>query len=54
MKRLLSSRFEMLDKLCATYYQFDGMSNQREKIYLEVEKIINGMKSDKALIAGLE
>lgn len=54
VKRLLSSRFEMLDKLCATYYQFDGMSNQREKIYLEVEKIINGMKSDKALIAGLE
>ena len=54
VRGLLASRFEILDRLCSTYFQFKGLSNERDKISNEVLSIISEIQNDKEMREKLE
>ncbi len=54
VRGLLASRFEILDRLCSTYFQFKGLSNERDKISNEVLSIISEIQNDRQILGNLE
>ncbi len=54
IKKLLSSRFEILDRLCDKYFQFKGLPNKDEKITKEVMVIISEIQNDDRIQDNLE
>ena len=54
VRGLLASRFDILDRLCSTYFQFKGLSNERDKISNEVLSIISEIQNDRQILGNLE
>ncbi len=54
VRGLLASRFDILDRLCSTYFQFKGLSNERDKISSEVLSIISKIQNDRQILGNLE
>ena len=53
-KHLSIAKFDMLERLCEQYYIYEGTSNLQDKILKEVKTVIDGLRSDPKMIAGLE
>lgn len=51
---LFEQRFATIDKLSSAYYEYQGSANEKQKIYTEVMKLVNGLGSDKNMIKELE
>lgn len=53
-KHLSIAKFDMLERLCEQYYIYEGTSNLQDKILKEVKTVIDGLRNDPKMIAGLE
>lgn len=51
---LLSSRFDIIDQLCETYFESQGTKTERKAIVEKVKSQIEGLKSDSGLFAEME
>lgn len=51
---LFEQRFATIDKLSSAYYEYQSSANEKQKIYTEVMKLVNGLGSDKNMIKELE
>lgn len=54
IKGLLASSFDTIDRLCATYYQYNGLGNEQEKVYQKVMSMIDGMKLNQEMLDKFE
>lgn len=54
VSKLFDTRFELIDKLCNTYYQAQGTSTEKTLILSQVTNEIDSLRTDKAVFAGLE
>lgn len=54
IRELLSSRYEVIDNLCRTYYENKATGLIKKKISAEVEKLIEDFSSNKQKISELE
>lgn len=54
ISQLFSSHFETFDKLSSLYYECQGTSNEKMKIYNEVVALIRKVSADKTTIVNME
>ncbi|MBD5355140.1 MAG: hypothetical protein HDR85_09600 [Bacteroides sp.] len=54
LSSLLSKRFDIIDQLCETYFEFQGTKTERRAIVEKVKSQIDGLKSDSGLFAEME
>ena len=54
IRGLLASSFDTIDRLCATYYQYNGLGNEQEKVYQKVMSMIDGMKLNQEMLDKFE
>lgn len=51
---LFEQRFATIDRLTSAYYEYQGTSNEKNKIYVDVMKLVSGLGSDKKTLKELE
>lgn len=51
---LIANRFDIIDQLCATYYESQGTKSERKSIADKVKSQIDELKSDSGLFAEME
>ncbi len=54
INNLFEQRFATIDKLSSDYYEYQGTANEKQKIYIDVMKLVSGLGSDKKTIKELE
>ena len=54
LSEMLSARFATIDALCESYYESQGMKNERKAIIDKVKSQIEGLQNDKAVFAEME
>lgn len=54
LSKLLSTRFDIIDQLCETYFESQGTKTERKAIVEKVKSQIDGLKSDSGLFAEME
>ena len=54
IRELLSSRYQVIDNLCRTYYENKAIGLVKKKISNEIEKLIEDFSSNKQKISELE
>lgn len=51
---LFEQRFATIDRLTSAYYEYQGTSNEKNKIYVDVMKLVSGLGSDEKTLKELE
>lgn len=54
IQRILSSKFDILDQLCVTYYETQGKTYEKKRIYEKVIELIDGIRNDSDIARNLE
>ena len=52
--KLFEKQFDLLDKICAIYYDYNEIGKDKDYIYLQIKREIEKFSNDKTSIAQLE